>query len=78
MSKMSRFSSKVFSKNVFYINVLILSNLEKNRNRKDIWQTAAKKNTKYCDRNSFGLLLLTFFYFYIKYSSSKGYRVEKT
>lgn len=78
MSKMSRFSSQVFSKNVFYINVLILSNLEKNRNRKDIWQTAAKKNTKYCDRNSFGLLLLTFFYFYIKYSSSKGYRVEKT
>ena len=78
MSKMSRFKIKVFSKNVFYINVLIVSYLEKNRNRKDIWQTAEKKNTKYCDRNSFGLLLLTFFYFYIKYNSSKGYRVEKT
>ena len=78
MSKMSRFDSKVFSKNVFYINVLIVSCLEKNRNRKDIWQTAKKKNTNYCNRNSFGLLLLTFFYFYIIYSSSKGYRVEKT
>lgn len=75
---MNRFSSNVFSKKLFYTITLIFSILEKNRNRKHIWQTAKKNIINYCDRNSFGLLLLTLFYFYIKYSSSKGYRIEKT
>lgn len=74
----NHFNSKFFSKNLFYIKLLITNYLEKNRNRKGIWQTATKNIIKNKNRNSFRLLLSTFFYFYIKYSSSKVYRVEKT
>jgi hypothetical protein len=71
-------SSKVFSKSFFYIKLLITNYLEKNRNRKGIWQTATKNIINNNNRNSFSHLPLSFFYFYIKYSSSKGYSLEKT
>jgi hypothetical protein len=78
MRSQKHLTSKVFSKSLFYAKLLIISVLEKNRNRKGIWQTATKNIIKNKNRNSFRLLLSTFFYFYIKYSSSKVYRVEKT
>lgn len=74
----NHFSSKVFSKSLFYIKLLITNYLEKNRNRKGIWQTTIKNIINNNNRNSFSHLPLSFFYFYIKYSSSKGYSVEKT
>lgn len=72
------FNSKVFSKSLFYIKLLITNYLEKNRNRKGIWQTTIKNIIKNNNRNSFSHLPLSFFYIYIKYSSSKGYSLEKT
>lgn len=74
----NHFSSKVFSKSLFYIKLLITNYLEKNRNRKGIWQTTIKNIINNNNRNSFSHLPLSFFYFYIKYSSSKGYSLEKT
>lgn len=74
----NHFNSKVFSKSLFYIKLLITNYLEKNRNRKGIWSTATKNIINNNNRNSFSHLPLSFFYFYIKYSSSKGYSVEKT
>ncbi len=71
-------SSKVFSKSVFYIKLLITNYLEKNRNRKGIWQTTIKNIINNNNSNSFSHLPLSFFYIYIKYSSSKGYSLEKT
>lgn len=71
-------SSKVFSKSLFYIKLLITNYLEKNRNRKGIWQTTIKNIINNNNRNSFSYLPLSLFYFYIKYSSSKGYSLEKT
>jgi len=71
-------NSKVFSKILFYIKLLITNYLEKNRNRKGIWQTTTKNIINNNNRNSFSHLPLSFFYFYIKYSSSKGYSLEKT
>ena len=70
--------SKVFSKRLFYIKLLITNYLEKNRNRKGIWQTTIKNIINNNNRNSFSHLPFSFFYFYIKYSSSKGYSLEKT
>ncbi len=74
----NHFNSKVFSKNLFYIKLLITNYLEKNRNRKGIWQTTIKNIINNNNRNSFSHLPLSFFYFYIKYSSSKGFSLEKT
>ena len=74
----NHFNSKVFSKSLFYIKLLITNYLEKSRNRKGIWQTTIKNIIKNNNRNSFSHLPLSFFYFYIKYSSSKGYSLEKT
>jgi hypothetical protein len=71
-------NSKVFSKSLFYIKLLITNYLEKNRNRKGIWQTTIKNIIKNNNSNSFNHLPLSFFYIYIKYSSSKGYSLEKT
>jgi hypothetical protein len=78
MKKDNHFNIKVFSKSLFYIKLLITNYLEKNRNRKGIWQTTIKNIINNNNRNSFRHLLLSFFYFYIKYSSSKGYSLEKT
>lgn len=50
----------------------------KNRNRKGILPTTIKNIINYNDSNSFHHLPLSLFYIYIKYSSSKGYSVEKT
>ena len=74
----NHFSSKVFSKSLFYIKLLITNYLEKNRNRKGIWSTTIKKIINNNNSNSFSHLPLSFFYIYIKYSSSKGYSLEKT
>ena len=74
----NHFSSKVFSKSLFYIKLLITNYLEKNRNRKGIWSTTIKKIINNNNSNSFRHLPLSFFYIYIKYSSSKGYSLEKT
>jgi hypothetical protein len=74
----NHFNSKVFSKSLFYIKLLITNYLEKNRNRKGIWQITTKNIIKNNNRNSFSHLPLSFFYIYIKYSSSKGYSLEKT
>lgn len=74
----NHFSSKVFSKSLFYIKLLITNYLEKNRNRKGIWQTTIKNIINNNNSNSFSHLPLSFFYIYIKYSSSKGYSLEKT
>ena len=74
----NHFSSKVFSKSFFYIKLLITNYLEKNRNRKGIWQTTIKNIINNNNSNSFSHLPLSFFYIYIKYSSSKGYSLEKT
>ncbi len=74
----NHFSSKVFSKSLFYIKLLITNYLEKNRNRKGIWSTTIKNIINNNNSNSFSHLPLSFFYFYIKYSSSKGYSLEKT
>lgn len=74
----NHFNNKVFSKSLFYINLLIFSKLIRNRNRKVIYQTTIKNNVNNNNRNSFDRLHPTLFYFYIKYSSSKGYRLEKT
>ena len=74
----NHFSSKVFSKSLFYIKLLITNYLEKNRNRKGIWSTTIKNIINNNNRNSFSHLPLSFFYFYIKYSSSKDYSLEKT
>lgn len=78
MKKDNHFNIKVFSKSLFYIKLLITNYLEKNRNRKGIWQTTIKNIINNNNRNSFRHLPLSFFYFYIKYSSSKGYSLEKT
>ena len=74
----NHFSSKVFSKSLFYIKLLITNYLEKNRNRKGIWSTTIKNIINNNNSNSFSHLPLSFFYIYIKYSSSKGYSLEKT
>lgn len=71
-------SSKVFSKSLFYIKILITNYLEKNRNRKGIWSTTIKNIINNNNSNSFRHLPLSLFYIYIKYSSSKGYSLEKT
>jgi hypothetical protein len=78
MKNQNHFNNKVFSKSFFYINLLILNNLMINRNRKVIYQTTIKNITNNNNTNSFHHLYISLFYFYIKYSSSKGYRVEKT
>ena len=74
----NHFSGKVFSKSLFYIKLLITNYLEKNRNRKGIWSTTIKNIINNNNSNSFSHLPLSFFYIYIKYSSSKGYSLEKT
>ena len=74
----NHFSSKFFSKSLFYIKLLITNYLEKNRNRKGIWSTTIKNIINNNNSNSFSHLPLSFFYIYIKYSSSKGYSLEKT
>lgn len=74
----NHFNNKVFSKSLFYIKLLITNYLEKNRNRKGIWSTTIKNIINNNNRNSFSHLPLSFFYIYIKYSSSKGYSLEKT
>ena len=78
MKKDNHFNIKVFSKSLFYIKLLITNYLEKSRNRKGIWQTTIKNIINNNNRNSFRHLPLSFFYIYIKYSSSKGYSLEKT
>lgn len=77
MKKQYDINIKYFSKSVFYIKLLITNYLEKNRNRKGIWSTATKNIINNNNSNSFSHLPLSFFYIYIKYSSSKGYSVEK-
>lgn len=78
MKNQNHFNNKVFSKSFFYINLLILNNLIINRNRKVIYQTTIKNITNNNNTNSFNHLYISLFYFYIKYSNSNGYRVEKT
>ena len=78
MKNQNHFNNKVFSKSFFYINLFKIKYLLRNRNRKGILQTTIKNITNNNNSNSFHHLSISLFYFYIKYSSSNGYRVEKT